>query len=192
MSDYFLSNDPGSKVEVRIDGVAAAVEVLKTLEFAIRRRVVSAAVRAANAVIVREARQLAPVGATGLLKKQMRGTVKMQRASGIVYGTIRSGATKAMRKKGVKTAARYAHLVIGGTKPHSIQQGDQGPMLALPGGWYTRLWHPGAKPRPFMEQAANMAFQQAINAFEFKMDEALAKEIAKARKSGAAAVAAMV
>lgn len=182
---YFKANDPGSRVTVHIEGVEGALEVLKQLEFAARRRVVSAAVRASNAVVVKEAKSLAPVGKTGKLKKQIRGTVKMQPASGIVYGTIRSGATKAMRKKGVKSAARYAHLVIGGTKPHSIQKGDEGAMLALPGGYYTRLNHPGAKPRPFMEQAANQVFQAAINAFGFKLDEALAKEIEKVKHLGA-------
>jgi acyl-phosphate glycerol 3-phosphate acyltransferase len=66
---------------------------------------VSSATRAANAVIVKKAKALAPVGKTGKLKKQIRGTVKMQAASGIVSGTVRSGATKAQRGKGVATAA---------------------------------------------------------------------------------------
>jgi len=185
MADYFTSNAPGSVVSVHVEGVREAVEVLKKLEFAARRRVVSAAVRAANAVIVKTARSLAPVGKTGLLKKQIRGSVKFQPGSGVVWGDIRSHATKAQRKRGGPNAGKYAHLVIGGTRPHSIEKGATGAMLALPSGFYSRVMHPGARPRPFMDQAANAAFREAINAFGWKMDQALAKEIEKVKQLGA-------
>jgi len=185
MADYFLPSTSGNIITTRIEGVKEATEALKQLEFAARRRVVSAAVRAANAVIVKEARHLAPVGKTGQLKKQIRGTVKMDRVSGVVRGEIKSSPTKKQRKPGVRFASKYAHMVIAGTKPHSIQKGAGGPMLQLPTGFYARLWHPGAKPRPFMEQAASTAFQAAVNAFGFKFDEALAKEIEKVKHLGA-------
>lgn len=188
---FYRSNDPGSQLEVRIDGADWAVEMLKQMEFAIRRRCLSAAIRAANAVMVKEARQRAPVGKTGMLKKQIRQGVKMYRDSGIVYGYIKSGARKKERKKGAETASRYAHLVMGGTNPHSIQKGDQAEMLKLPGGWYTKVQHPGAKPNPFMEEAAKASFKAAINAFESKLEERINVEQQKlsASKSAAAATA---
>lgn len=182
-----------SKVSIHLEGATVAVESLKELEFAVRRRVVSAAVRASNAEIVREARKLAPV-ATGLLAKSIRGTVKMDRASGRVYGYVRAKRSAGQSKKakeGDKNPARYAHLVIGGTKPHSIQKGDKSEMLALPGGWYTRVWHPGIKPRPFMEQAASNVFPHAVRAFELKLEERLIVETTKIYKANQAKAAAV-
>ena len=37
--------------------------------------------------------------------------------------------------------------------------------------FYTRIEHPGAKPRPFMEQAADASFHMAVRAFESKLEE---------------------
>ena len=182
-----------SKVSIHIEGATTAVQSLKELEFAARRRVVSAAVRASNAVIVREAKKLAPED-TGLLKRSIRGSVKMDRASGRVYGSIRAKRSSAQKKKakeGDKNPARYAHLVIGGTKPHSIQKGDETAMLALPGGWFTRVWHPGIKPRPFMEQAASNAFQEAISDFSEKFEEKLVAECTKIYRANQAKEAAL-
>lgn len=173
-----------SAITTRIIGADTAIKALQQLEFAARRRVVSAAVRASNTVIVREARSRAPVGKTGELKRQIRGTVKMDQATGIVRGEIKSRATKRQRDSGVRFASKYAHLVIGGTKPHDIQRKDGG-SLATPQGYYQRVQHPGAKPRPFMEQAADAVFQQAINAFGVKFDIAFLKEVEKVRTMGA-------
>ena len=174
-----------AKITLHLEGATTAHEGLTKLEYAARRRVVSAAVRAANSVVVKKARELCPVGKTGQLKKQLHGTVKQDRVSGTVYGYVRSSATKRQRKKGIVTAARYAHLVIGGTKPHSIEKGDELAMLKLPGGFYTRVNHPGAKPRPFMERAADAVFHDAIFAFAAKFDERLAVERAKVFQSAA-------
>lgn len=172
-------------VQVRIEGATVADKTLRDIEFAARRRVVSAAVRAGNAVIIREARNLAPVR-TGNLRRQIRGTVKMDRVSGRVYGYVRARATKAQRTKGVQSAARYAHLVVAGTKPHEIPARPRGAMQ-LPGGFFTRVMHPGARPRPFMEQAASNVFSDAVRAFDFKFSERLIVEINKARAKNAAA-----
>ncbi|NLX57284.1 MAG: hypothetical protein GXY58_19415 [Planctomycetaceae bacterium] len=171
-----------STITTRIVGADAAIKALQQLEFAARRRVVLAAVRASNAVIVREARSRAPVGKSGELKRQIRGTVKMDQISGDVRGESKSRATKRQRDSGVRFASRYAHMVIGGTKPHEITRRDGG-SLATPQGYYQRIQHPGAKPRPFMEQAADAAFQTAINAFGIKFGMAFLREAEKARTS---------
>lgn len=187
MGSWFGSTPSGSRVTTHIVGADQAVEALKKLEFAARRRVVTSATRASNAVLVRAAREMSPVGKTGQLKKQIRGTVKFDRITGTVSGTIRSHATKKQSAKGIRTAARYAHLVIGGTRPHEITASGDG--LKTPAGFYRRINHPGAKPRPFMEEAANQYFQQAINAFGFQLDVALSREVAKLRQAGQAKAA---
>ena len=189
---YYTAPSPG-RVAVHIEGADFAVEALKQVEFAVRRRVLSAAVRAANAVVVREAKLLAPTGATGMLKKQIRGTVKFDPRGGLITGHVRSAATKKQRGKGIHNAARYAHLVIGGTKPHVIQRAEDGPALATPSGFYTRIQHPGSKPRPFMEQAADKCFREAVAHFESKLEERLNIEVQKiARQQTAAAALAAI
>lgn len=180
-----------SKVSIHLEGATTAVESLKELEFAVRRRVVSAAVRASNAEIIREAKSLAPTD-TGLLRRSIRGTVKMDRSSGRVYGYVRakrSAAQKKKAKEGDKDPARYAHLVIGGTKPHEIKSDKRG--LAIGTGFYTRVWHPGIKPQPFMEQAASNVFPHAVRAFEMKLEERLIVETTKIRKATAAKASAL-
>jgi HK97 gp10 family phage protein len=188
---YGRESSATSKVSIHIEGATTAVQSLKELEFNARRRVVSAAVRASNAVIVREAKKLAPTD-TGLLQRSIRGTVKMDRVSGRVYGYVRakrSAGQKKKAKEGDKNPARYAHLVIGGTKAHEIKRDKGG--LAIGTGFYTRVWHPGIKPRPFMEQAASNAFQEAISDFSEKFQEALTKETTKIYNANRAKVAAL-
>ena len=51
MGDYFTSAP--SSIRVHIEGAAEAIEALKQLEYNARRRVVSAATRASNAVLVK-------------------------------------------------------------------------------------------------------------------------------------------
>lgn len=188
---YGRESPHSATVSIHIEGATVAVQSLKDLEFAARRRVVSAAVRASNRAIVAEAKKLAPVG-TGLLRKQIRGTVQMDRSSGRVYGYVRARASTAQKTKGVTNAARYVHLVVGGAKAHAIERKDKN--LAVGTGFFTRVWHPGIKPRPFMEQAASAAFGQAISDFSEKFEEALVKETTKiynANRAKAAAFAAI-
>ena len=105
-------------VSMRLIGVEQAMANLKSLEAKIVRRAVSAGIRAGNAVLVKSAKSHAP-RKSGALVKSMRGSVKLDRATGTVKGTIRSKSTKAQRKKGFD--AYYMHMVAGGTKPHIIK-----------------------------------------------------------------------
>lgn len=195
------SSSPYPTIDIRIEGVARAVANLRSLEYNTRRRVVSAAVRAANAVVVKEARAQAP-RRRGALAASIRGSLKLDRSTGTLVGAIAFKSTKAQKRKGWD--AFYAHMVIGGTKPHQIPRSHKVARLrkekygggkdmryaanrgtiarryAVFGGRvYSRVQHPGIKPNPFMERTADTSFTAAVAAFQTKFSEAMEAEIAK-------------
>lgn len=157
------------EVRVSVEGIDRAVRNLHTLERKMIRRIVSSGVRAADKEIVTEARLLAPVR-TGALRRSIRASVKMDRVRGAVVGTIQSKSTKSMKRKGQD--AYYAHMVVGGTRPHDIKH------ATFEGRTYAVVHHPGAKPNPFMERAARHVFARAVNAFNKAFNEKLNIEVA--------------
>ena len=165
-----------NQVTTTITGIRASNEALRQLEFAARRRVVSAAIRAGASVVQDAARQRAPVGLTGNLRRQLRTSVKMDRSTGTVSATIAGRATKANKAKG--QVAWYTRLVIGGTKPHMIRPVLAGG-LSIGDGVYGSALHPGAKPNPFMEQAADSVAAAAVQAFDARFFEKMEEEIAR-------------
>lgn len=57
--------------------------------------------------------------------------------------------------------ARHAHLVIRGTRPHTIRAKGGG-MLNL-GGYFARsVRHPGSKPNPFVARGADKSVDKAV------------------------------
>jgi hypothetical protein len=175
-------------VSVDVRGIEQSLANLRTLEFAARRRVVSAAVRAANAVVVKAAKLHAP-RRTDALADSIRGSLRLDRLTGTVVGSIKFQSTKSQKKKG--RDAYYAHMVIGGTKPHAIPKSHKrvkkGRVIrkyAVFGGRvFSRVQHPGIKPNPFMERVAESSFTPAVKAFEQRFTTAMETEINKLRAS---------
>lgn len=163
------------KVTVELKGAASAVKALEDLEFNARRRVVTAAVRSANKEVVAEARRRAPV-LTGLLRKQIKASIKMYRGTGVVYATVRARATAAQKAK--KNVAWYMNLVVGGTKPHEIRPRNA-KSLAIGGQAVAMVQHPGTKPNDFIEEAATAVFSRAVGAFEHTFAEKMKLETDK-------------
>jgi HK97 gp10 family phage protein len=159
-------------VTVEVQGIAAAVRSLERIEYAARRRVVTAAVRAASKEVIQEAKQNAPVR-TGMLRKQLRASIKLDRRTGNVYATVRARASAAQKAK--KNVAWYIGLVVGGTKPHSIKPKLK-KSLAIGNQPVEQVEHPGAKANPFVEKAATDAFSRAVTAFERTFAERLDTE----------------
>lgn len=155
-------------VTIAMTGIDQAMRNLRTLDRKMARRIVSAGVRAADKEIVKEARLLSPVR-SGALRRSIRASVKMNRATGSVVGTIKSKTTAAMKRKGYD--AYYAHMVVGGTKPHDI------PHATFQGHSYAIVHHPGTRPNPFMERAARRVFSRAVAAFSKKLKEKLDAEV---------------
>ena len=165
-----------TSVTMTVYGIENAKRALASLEHKARRRVVSAGVRAGNKVLRDTARSLAP-SRTGTLRKSINSSIKLDRATGIVRGTIYAGkATKAMQKK--KQTAYYAHMVHGGTKPHEISVPKRKGMT-VGGAVVQRVMHPGSRPNPWMERAAQTAFQRAVEAFRKAFGDKLRAEIGK-------------
>lgn len=166
------------QITAHVEGLGQAIRNLKTLDRKMARRVVSAAVRAGDAVIVKEARMLAPVR-SGQMRRQIRGSVKLHRGTGTVQGTVKQKSTKRERKKGQR--AHALHLVVGGTKPHEITTKKHG--LAIGGAVVVKtVHHPGSHPNPFMDRAAAHANQPALAAFGRKFKAKLDEEVAKLPK----------
>jgi len=163
-------------VSARLEGVSEALMALKSLEYKAKRRVVTAAVRAGLKVARREARMRVPV-ISGVLKKSIRTSVRLNRKTGTVMGKVEVGkSTKAMKKKGM--SAYYAHMVHGGTKPHKITV-YRGAMNT-PTGIYDRVDHPGSRANPFMEEAGNAAFHEAVREFQKTFRAKLEQEARRA------------
>jgi HK97 gp10 family phage protein len=166
---------------IRLEGANMANDVLQTIEMKARRRVVTAAVRAGCKEIVKEARARCPVD-KGDLRRQIRTTsVKTNKVTGQVTGTVKPKQTKSHKKKGQARAGRYLHFVTAGTKPHDITPKR---MIALKVGGQivSRVEHPGARAQPFMDRAIKAAWVSATRAFDFKFDERMIKETMKARR----------
>lgn len=174
-----------SEVRINVSGIGEAIAKLKTLEYNARRRAVSAAVRAGNAVIVRAAKAAAP-RRSGALAASIRGTTKLDRKTGTLIGSVTFKSTKSQKKKGLD--AYYAHMVIGGTKPHDIprvskRRGQNGKAkrqyVVIDGHPYSRAKHPGQRPNPFMDHVADSSFSEVVHAFEARFAEAMDAEMAK-------------
>ena len=159
-------------ITFEIKGLKSARKALDTMEFRIRRNIVQSATRAGMGVLRAASRRAAPAD-TGLLRRQLSVSVKTDRVTGTVTGTLKPKRTKKAKQKGTKHSGHYHHIVIGGSKPHVIPGGVIG------GNYYTRIEHPGIPGRPWMDEVINQNFRAAIVAFEVKLDERIIKEANK-------------
>jgi HK97 gp10 family phage protein len=148
---------------LRIEGIEAAQRTMRELDLKIRKKVVSASIRVGNKELVKAARARAPRGKTGNLARQIRGSVKTDRKTGTVIGTVRPRPTKKEREGG--RDAWYGHIVIGGAKPHTITVRRRGGLTIGGGVVVEEVQHPGHRGNDFMKAAATSAGQQAVSAF---------------------------
>jgi HK97 gp10 family phage protein len=163
-------------VSVELQGIDVAVRALQRIEFKARRRIVQAAVREGLKVLRTEARATAPVRG-GALKKSINSSVKMERATGTVRGSVNAGkSSKAQKRKGMN--AWYAPIVSRGAKPHRIPKAGGKPMRT-PLGVYSVVQHTGAPGNPFMQYAADRKHRQALAAFRKRFGEKVEEEARK-------------
>lgn len=162
---------------MELKGAKEAIANLNSLDKKGTRRVVNAGVRAASKPVLATARFMVPVK-TGGLKASLRVTsTRLDRATGTVTMTVAVGQQlKRMAKKG--QSAFYAHMVSGGTRPHVIRSRRAG-ALHFGDQFAKTVMHPGSRPNPFMERAAEAAFQAAVGAFAKAFDAKMTEEIAK-------------
>lgn len=160
---------------VRVRGIAEAMRALSSLEAKAKRRVVTKAVRAGTKEQKKAAQAEAPVD-QGHLRKQLRVSVKRDRARGTVTGTVKLRRTKGQTRKGMKNRRQVLHLIVEGAAPHVIP----GPLrIGNSGAVVSEVDHPGITPNPFMDRAARRSASAAVKLFTRTFGPALEAEARK-------------
>jgi HK97 gp10 family phage protein len=158
----------------RVDGLAQLEANLRAMGTEVAVKWTNGALRAGVRVFQLAAQGNVPVR-EGVLKKTIRiRRGKKERADNVREYFLIAGS----RQKG-GGGAFYAHMVEGGTKPHTIKgrmrEGDK-PGRLLYGGNYARVVnHPGTKGTHFMERAARNGTGAAVGAYAGYIRTKLAK-----------------
>lgn len=160
-------------VSIEVD-VSEALLMLSTMEPKIRRRCVTAASRAGGNEILKRSRAEAP-SRTGMMRKQLRLSMKFDGRKGLVTARVWPKATKSQRRKGHRPRGPIVHLVAAGTKPHTIS----GP-ISFNGQVFAAAHHPGSRANPFQDRAARAAYSPAVAAFRRRFFAKIEEEKAKA------------
>lgn len=152
-------------LNVKLKGFAELEKALNELPEKIERNIVRSALRQAAKVIEAEAKRQVPVR-SGKLHDSIRVSVKLK--NGRPLATITAGGSK-------KGQPFYAHFVEFGAAAHVIKA-KRGKALAIGGGTVERVDHPGARKRPFMRPALDVAARAAVQAFGEQVKRRLTKE----------------
>src|SRR5687767_1488609 len=102
---------------------------MKGLKQAARNVILRKAIRAGAKGSREAAKRFAPK-ASGATKSSISVRIGTNRKTGAVYAVIGPQRGYVKKRKGVavegaSTPTRIAHLIIGGTKPHSLASGDK-------------------------------------------------------------------
>lgn len=171
-----MSND------TNISGGRALDELLKTLAPKMQKNIMRAALSAGARIIVKEAKERAPVGPTsstneamyggyaGALKDSVRLTSGINK-KGEPFASAKAGGTN---KKGADLY--YIGFVEFGTRPHVIRPKGK-KRLQLAGHFIAgTVMHPGTTAKPFMRPAFDAAHGAAVAAVAAKIRERLTKQ----------------
>lgn len=165
--------------EIRVKGLEQLNDFLQQLPANVEKNVLRGALRAGAQVVQAEVKQLVPVsppntenarlygGYEGALRDSVR--VGVIARAGRVIASVKAGG----KSKNSKADAFYAMWVEFGTAAHNIvAKSKRG--LFFAGGFARHVMHPGAKPKPFMRPALQMAAQRAVVAAAEYMKKRLA------------------
>lgn len=160
--------------DIAIEGGKELAKLLKELPSRIEKKIMRAAMRQGANVIMKQARQNAPVD-SGDLRKSIRTSTRARK--GNVEASVKAGNKKAY----------YSHMVEFGTAVHGIS-GRNGKMLkfTLPTGqtiFTKRVLHLGARARPFMRPAFDARNKDAISKVVQEIRSRLPEEIKKAKNN---------
>lgn len=144
--------------EINVKGLADLQAALDSLPAKIEANIMRAAVRAGAKVIAKAAQAAVP-DRRGVLRDSVRFGAKVDRVGGKIVGYVRAGG----RGKKSKKTAFYARMVEFGTAAHLIAA-RPGKHLAIGGGYYQVVHHPGARKKPFMRPAMDAQSQAAMQA----------------------------
>lgn len=167
---------------INISGGRALDDLLKTLAPKMQKNIMRAALSAGAKVIVKEAKQRAPVGPPsstneamyggypGALKDSVRLTSGVDR-KGMPFAGAKAGG---LTKKGADVF--YPVIVEYGAKPHVIR--PKGEKRLQLGGQFIAgtVMHPGFEGKPFMRPAFDAVHGAAVVAVASKIRERLTKQ----------------
>lgn len=168
------------RLNLRFEILDDPTDRMRGLKLGIRNTILRKAVRA-GAKSAREAAKRYAPSASGATKSSITVRIGTNRKTGAVYAVIGPQRGYVKKRKGqavegASTPTRIAHLIIGGTKPHSLARpDDDGPNA-------TRRFHPGAKANDFLGRAyrATASYSRADMGRVIK--EEVEKRLAKAAK----------
>jgi HK97 gp10 family phage protein len=150
-----------------VEGLAQLQKALEVLPAEFEANIMRGALRAGVKSLAEEAKLKCPEAAPadsgkyGGYKGAMRDSIRVKttqaktgkvRAYVIVGGKIKGGAD-----------VYYSRWVEFGTAGHFIEAGP-GKHLGFGGGFYNKVWHPGAQKHPFMRPALDAGAPGAIDA----------------------------
>lgn len=182
-------------MKIKLVGIETAKLNLRTLDSKLRRKVVRSSTREAAKIAVKAAQRTAPMR-TGAMRRSIKITgTRFDGKLGAVSAYVGSKGTKSLaskfgghfyekkitrgKRKGKYRvgSAFYHHMVVRGTKPHTIR----GPS-SLHGKWYSNIKHPGARPNNFYARAAAMSFNETVREFSQDFGKKAAAEAARLPK----------
>ena len=127
---------------------------------------------------------------SGLLEVSIGIVQRKRKARGTVYSIVgpRTGFKDPISGE---NPANISHLVEFGTRPHWIAPKNRAGVLKIKRGrGPTRLvkgavWHPGARPKPFMRPAYDTHGRGVLRTMQTEMRVGVAKQAAKVARRGA-------
>lgn len=165
---------------VQVDGFSELNDLLLMLPLAIEKKLLRGALRAGQKVILAEARMHCPVDEppqqfkqkygsyAGALRDSLRISTRLDKRNGQIVSTLRAGDKKSF----------YARWVEFPTARHIIRA-HNGKALTWGGAHATWVLHPGTKGNPFMRNAFDAKYQEALTAVADYLRPRITKEIAK-------------
>lgn len=143
------------QLNIKLQGFDVLKQRLSALPERLRRNIMRGGIRAAAAVIRGVARNLAPLGRTGNLRRSIQVSTRAFR-DGRIEGKVTAGGK----------LAYYANIVEAGARAHQISVTRAAKALNLGGRVLVKkVQHPGFQGRRFMERAANQSEAAASDAF---------------------------
>lgn len=181
-----------TRLTLRLDGLGETLAAMRELPLRVETKVMRKAMTAAGKPIRKAMRDLCPKD-TGTLRKELAQKVKFYRQSRntiTLIGPRSRTITVAGRKM---NAAKYAHLVEFGTRPHVIRRKVFGHFNTAAGlylrnlhKWRSVVRHPGIRPSGFMRRAFVKSRLAALRAFKDKAWKEIVAETEKLRAQGRA------
>lgn len=152
---------------IHVKGLSDLQKVLETLPTKLHANVLRDSMKAGAKLIQNDAKQRAPIGERGALKRSLR--IRSRRRQGVAYVYVTVGG----KYRG--ETVRYAHLIeMTGAQPHWIAP-RRGVALYFGGRMhFGPVYHPGFQPKPFLRPALDSQAYRAVTATAQYMRQRLA------------------